>query len=62
MRKMMKICGLILLATFVIVGFWVTKPPKTLDFRGIVHEITQEKTKPFIQLNCFMTLIRLHIR
>ena len=39
MKKAVKISGVILLAAFIIIGFWVTKSPKTLDFRGAVHEI-----------------------
>ena len=43
MKKTVKISGVILLAAFIIIGFWVTKSPKTLDFRGAVHVINLDE-------------------
>ncbi len=43
MKRAVKISGLILLAAFIIIGFWITKPTKTLDFRGTVQEINKNE-------------------
>lgn len=36
---MKKIAGLILIAVIIIIGIYISIPPKTLDFRGTVTEI-----------------------
>lgn len=43
MKKTVKISGIILLSAFIIIGFWVTKQPKMLDFRGMVHVINLDE-------------------
>ena len=53
MKKMVVIIGSILLVGVVLIGLWITRSPKLLDFRGKVESVEQLENRFVYTLTLF---------